>query len=400
MNRSVSFVIIDQSSESIHALETVLQSINSVSIEGEANDFATGYELIKDKKPSIVVLNVSQNEESALKVAEKISAIFPETTLFITSSHSNPDLIIRSMRAGAREFLKQPYNKEEIANAIKTYVKHVQQNAPSGEKRGKVISVLGVKGGVGTTTIAVNLAVATAEHTKADVILIDLNLQLGNAALFLNLKSRYSIMDVAKHVNDLDVDLLKEILPRHISGVNLLAGPTRIEDADSISESNFMDILTLLKSQYHYIIIDTNSSFDEVTVKALDESDHILVISNPELTTVYNTRRCLSLFEMMGYDHDKVRLILNRNTSQNGIDKDVVEKTIKYPIFKRIPNQDYNTVIRSINEGKPITLSSPKSKLSESIVDIAHRCNGVVVQPDEEKKGKKPLFKSLLKQRS
>ena len=397
MERTASIILIDANAESTQALKVLLKSMPSVTIEEETTDLATGYELISRNKPAIAIINLSPEEDAALKVAQKIAMNCPDTTMFVTSSESKPELIIRAMRAGAREYLMQPYRKEELASAVKSFFRSQQQNHKAAGKNGKIISVFGVKGGIGTTTIATNLAVAIANHTKKETILIDLNLQMGNTALFLNLKPKYSILDVAKNIQDIDIQLLKDTMPKHSSGLNLLPGPSRIEDSESFTESNLFEILTLFKSIYDYIVIDTNNVFDEISIKALDESDHVLVISSPDLPTVHNTKRCLSLFKMMGYSREKVLLVLNRHTPYDGIDLDDIEESMNYPIFKKIPNHDYVSVIRSINEGKPITMRMPDSKLSACFMDIAKNFNGAISETEMKPKEKKRFLKSLLK---
>ena len=167
---------------------------------------------------------------TGLGLAEKIIRSAPRTTLFVTSSDKNPDIIIKAMRSGAKEFMRQPYDRDEMTGAFRKF-RMSDPGSGDGVSHGRIVSVFGMKGGVGATTIAINLAVNLAGHTKRKVVLVDLNLQLGNAALFLNIKPKYSIVDIAGGIEEIDPVTVKGILPRHESGMYLLSGPPRPEQA-------------------------------------------------------------------------------------------------------------------------------------------------------------------------
>ena len=261
------------------------------------------------------------------------------------------------------------------------------------------ITVFGAKGGIGTTTIATNLAVSLSEHTKKDVIIVDLNLKFGNAALFLNVKPRYSIIDVAKNISNIDIKLLKNSLPKHASGVSLLASPLNLEESESINSDHVEQILGLLRDMFDYVIIDSNGDFDEVNIKAFDESDTILTISNLELPCIYNTKRSLGLFQRMGFNQDKVLLILNRYSANNGFTNDALEKSFEYPTFWRIHNQPYSNILNSLNQGIPISQMMPRSKLSTNVFELACKLNGEDKENPKNNniKNSGTLFKKFLK---
>lgn len=396
MEKQTHIVTIDLDENSNRVVQAILQEIPDVKVHAEIQDLAKGFDLIKSVDPSIVILNLYPfGEQPVFDIAKKITHNFPEITLFILSRQTDSKVVIRAMRAGAREFLSQPVNKDELINAVKTVIMARRQSLPDKNSKGKILTFFGASGGVGTTTLVTNTATLMAEHTKKDVIVIDLNLQFGSAALFLNMKTKYSILDVANNIDNIDVTLLKTMLPKNSTGVSLLAGPSEIEDAEAITGNHIEQVLTLLKNIYDYIIIDTNRVFDDVTIKALDESENILIVSGLDVPTIYNTKRCLDLFKKIGYSREKVLLVINRYSSIFAdVDLTTVkEKLFDYPIYWRIPNQDFKSVITSINKGIPISQMMPNSELSQNLVKMIKNFNGSIL-PEEGKteKGKKLPF--------
>jgi pilus assembly protein CpaE len=336
----------------------------------EATDMKTGYELVRGRKPSLVFVNLLPSADQAMKTVDKITLNTPQTSLLVTSSETDPEVIIKAMRAGAREFIKQPLDRAELLEALKSIRR--KNSSPTGKKtEGKILTVFGAKGGVGTTTIATNLAVNLAQNIGKRVVVVDLNLQLGNAALFLNVDSNYSLVDMASNMEDLDHLSLLDALPKHTSGVYLLKGPHRPEEAELIKGSHLEHILIFLKTVFDYIVIDTNNILDEFTIRALDESDSIFVVFTDDLPAIYNTKQCLETFMKMGYGQEKLFLTMNRDGSKKGISLKELEKSLNYPLFWRVPNEDYPLVVSSVNQGIPISTMKPHSKLGKSFKNLA-----------------------------
>jgi len=397
MDKNIKIILINLDDNASKSIKDIIKELPNVEIVDETSDILNAFDLIKNANPNIAIINLYQAEEKCLNLAKRISSNLPDVTLFLSSLQAYPEIIIRSMRSGAREFIIQPFKKDELITAIKTYIEFREKSTNGKGRDGKMISVFGVKGGVGVTTIATNLAYSLKKKSNKDVILVDFNFKLGNAALYLNIKPKFSIMDVALNLNNIDGERLKKSLPKHSSGFSLLPGPLRLEDSESIKGVQIEKILSLLKNLYDFIVIDTNREFDDVNIKALDSSDLILAIANVEIPTIYNAKSCLDLFKRMGYNQDKVRLILNRFTSQNGFNPATLEKTIEYSIFYKFPNQTYANVIESINQGTPITQMMPKSKLSISFDDLISKLNGTLSVQDISPKNSKGLLKKLIK---
>lgn len=396
MVEEISVVIIDSDAETRDSLKEMLRKVANTTVKGEAVDAGDGYELVREIKPHVVILDVSI--DPSLKLAENISHNFPQTLLLVTSLNSEPNLILRAMRCGAREFLPKPVNEDEFLNAFKTVIRFHSQKKTGDKKSCKLVTVFGAKGGVGTTTTAINLAVNFAAKNQNSVILLDLNFQLGNSALFLNLKPNYSITEIVYNIDEIDARLFKDTLPQHSSGVSLLSGPYKIEEAETIHASQLEKLLTLLKSMFDYIVIDTHKFFDEFTMKALEESDNILVLFTADVPSMYNTRRCLDILQRMGYDENKVKLIANRCTVTDEMELEEFQKTINYSVFWKIPNQDYDTIKKSINLGKPLSEMASRSKASVSFRDLSYHLGGVEMIPENgfESNEITKLFKKII----
>jgi len=383
MAENIAVLIIDADADSLRAAKGLMADIGWVTIAGESSDPSQGLEMVRKIRPDVVFLNLYPGADQLLGLAEKIMRSAPRTTLFVTSSDKDPDIIIKALRSGAKEFLRQPFDKDEMTGAFRKF-RMSDQGSGEGASHGRIISVFGMKGGVGTTTIAINLAVNLAQQTRKRVVLVDLNLQMGNAALFLNIKPKYSIVDIAGGIEEIDPVTVKGILPRHESGMYLLSGPPRPEQAELVRENHLDRILMVLRSMFDFVVIDTTNVLGELALRALDESEIILAVLTDDLAAIYNARQCLDIFDRMGYGEDKVRLVMNRGFSNRGISSQDVEKSIDYPVFWKIPNEKYPTVLSSLNQGIPISTFKPHSKLSGSFRDLANHLNSEFY-PDEGK---------------
>lgn len=392
-------LIIDLDANSNRSLSPLLNEIQDVEVQVESRDMEKGIPLIRKFHPVLVILNLYPSEDPGLEFAKKITRNFPGITLFVTARKMSSTVILNAMRAGAREFLIQPINKDELITAVKKTLQAQKEPSSDPWSRGKMITVFGTKGGVGTTMIAANVASSLARHTKTNVVVVDLNFQFGDTALQLDVKTRYSILDVANHFDQIDLSLFRDMLPKGSDGVSLLNGPLQIEEAESITGNHVENILTMLRNSFDYTIIDTTHVLDDVTVKAMDESDHVLLIAELDVPTIYNTTRCLELFQKMGYDREKVLLVLNRYDLLDKMELMAMENLLNYPIFWRLPNQDFHSMMSSINTGVPISKMMPNSKLSQNLFEMAKMFNGsVAAKPTRpEKHPKLGLLQKIIK---
>jgi pilus assembly protein CpaE len=290
-------------------------------------------------------------------------------TVIVVSASKDSELILKAMRAGAKEFVLDSDHEE-----LKLAVRSQAQPSEQVEGTGSIVAVFGAKGGVGSTTIAVNLAGALQDLGQR-VCLLDLDLHLGDVLSFMDVAGNYSITDVLANMARLDRDLLSSSMTRHASGVNVLAQSGKMEEAEHIKGHDITNLLNFLKKNYDKIIIDGVRGFDEVSLAALDASQSLLMVLTQDVPAVRNGQRCLELFSRLGYDQTKVKLILNRYQKSSKITLDVIAETLKVPVAHAVSN-DFVSVIDAINRGLLLKDAAPRARLTQDIQSLAPLVSG------------------------
>lgn len=371
MSDSISVVIIDSEVESTNRMVKYIKNLGDhVSVEGTASDFDAGFELIHKKRPTVAIIEAGKDVEEAMKRVGTVLGRFPKVSVFVTSDSKSSDSILKLMRAGVTEYFLRPVSETDLASALQKLGRlWVVKPSPEAET-GRIYSVFSPKGGVGATTIAINLAAGIYEATKKPTILIDLDLNSGDVSVFLNLKSTYTISDVTSNITRLDRSFLQGVITKHESGIYVMAEPQRVEDGVSISGADLRKVMALLKTMYSYIVVDTESVFDERTMTTVEMSDVVLLACIMSLPGIKNIQRHLNYFNKQGYGRDKVKLIVNRYVKKGNIKLDDAEKVLNYPIFFSIPN-DYNSAMTCLNKGEHLGKCAPRSSLNESIKELS-----------------------------
>jgi pilus assembly protein CpaE len=327
-------------------------------------------------RPAVVIVGFEQDDE-ALDLAAKLAELCPDVTLFVTAGEESGDLVKRAMRAGAREFLSRPPAPLEVQEALRRLVHQRAQARTPHRSTGEIIAVFGAKGGLGATFVATNLAVLLAALGGRRAAIVDLDLEVGDVATFLNVKAEHSILDLAGATNGLDVPLVEAALATHPSGLRLLAQPEDQADADRIAAPDVGQVLTRLKTLFEFVVVDTNRRFEERTLEALDLADHILLLVALDLPTIRNARRAVEVFRRLGHI-DRLKLVLNRHRSTRGSDR--LERSFGFPIYWRLPD-DYSTAISSINAGVPATEVGADTDLARALRGLAERLAGRAAAP-------------------
>lgn len=377
-------------------LKKFLIGMERVWLEADCSRYEFFNDIVDQTTPDVAVIDIDSDEEKALQLVESLSQSHPECGVIVVSRRTDGQLILRAMRSGAREFLNSPVSIDELVAAL-------DRVAVSGEggKRsnsGSIISVAGASGGVGTTSIAVNLATALAQDPERSVALIDLDLALGDADVFLDMIPDFTLLDVAQNITRLDLALLRKSLTKHETGVYLLPRPVQIEDSVNISDEDFKRVIGLLKASFTHLVLDLSKSYSRLDLAALESSNHILLLTQLDLPCLRNVVRLLTSLETYDNLVDKVHVVVNRS----GLDKTQIssqkaEETIDREIFWRIPN-NYGVISECRNNGVPLIKIAPKAAITHSVNELAQRLSGdqPPVKEETAKKEKKSTWLPFL----
>ncbi|MGB2697389.1 MAG: AAA family ATPase [Candidatus Zixiibacteriota bacterium] len=363
-------LVIDSDNSNRELLKKNLDQIEDVELASEVKSLDESSKAVRETTPDIVILELTKDSRKTLEWIQRTKLEFPEINIFVASDEKTSELIISEMRAGAQEFLSRPIDAKELKEAIHKVFKIKEQLKAHTPESGRIISVFSKKGGLGVTTIAVNLGIALSQVTKKKATLIDLDLQLGDVTNFLNLSPEYNILDACNPNDEVDGVKLQSCMTRHKSGIFVLAEPKNPLHSNNISSSQINQILGHLQSMFSYVIVDTPHMLDSKTLEAFELSDHILVVTVPNIPSVRATKKTLAALRDMGYGPDKVKVIVNRTSKRDKITTDEISKALHYPVSWNIPN-NYKDAIESVDSGVPLVHNKGGSNVAKSILGLA-----------------------------
>jgi pilus assembly protein CpaE len=304
---------------------------------------------------------------------------------FLTSPRLEPELLLQALRAGVKEFFSQPINKEEVRTGL---LKFRDRRGPlhqkgAGEKRGKIIHFISSKGGVGTTTIAVNLAASLCESNgSSSVALVDMNLPFGQIPLFLNTKSSFNWGEVSRDISRVDETFLRGILSRHPSGVCVLPSPASLDDMHVESPETIEKLLSLMRNLFDFILVDGGQRLDDVSLRILQMSDTVFMVTVLNVPCLTNAKRLLWTFQKLGFPpREAIRIIVNRYQKKSSISLKEAEEAVSEKIHWLVAN-DYHSTMSAINLGKTISEVAFGSEVSKSLRELA----GTFLSQDQKKR--------------
>jgi pilus assembly protein CpaE len=340
-----------------------------------AADGAEGFRSWGADSPNLILLDVMLPKLDGYQVATKIRAEEGSTAhvpIIMLTAEREVEQKVRGLRAGADDYLIKPFHPAELLARIKSLLARFAPNdALVGRPPlGRIHVFYGAKGGVGTTTIAINAAIGLHRELGRKVCLVDGNLQFGDHRVFLDLGlDRKSIVDVVT-APSMDIDLIKQVLVKHDSGIDLLLAPPSPETAELVGQDHMPLILDHLRTLYDYVLVDIDKKLDEVNLRILDAADTIFVVMTADLSCLKNVRLVLETIANLGYEQDKVRLVLNRSNAFTGISVKNAEGALKRTIDHQIVNE-YRGAISALNSGAPFMFTKADSLLGRSLLDFA-----------------------------
>ncbi|WAC06794.1 MAG: AAA family ATPase [Thermodesulfobacteriota bacterium] len=331
-----------------------------------------GFEILSedDKQPAdLLIFEVGTDTDHDFHVIQSLLQSEAVTDIFLTSKKSDQDLLLQSIRIGAKEFFPQPIKDDEVKKALKKF-----REGPQSSKRiklGQLINIMGSKGGVGTTTIAVNLAVSLAEIAASkSVALVDMNMATGETPLFLDLRPGYHWGAISKNITRLDPTFIMNVLSKHSSGIYLFSSPGT-PGHENVSPEAVERLLNIMRRMFDFVVIDSGQLLDLISQKIHQISDTVLLITILTLPCIANTKKIFKIYDFWGYPRKgKVKIVVNRYLKNSQVTLKDAEESFDHSIFWNLPN-DFSTTFAAINQGKVLSAIEPKAEITKKFRRLA-----------------------------
>lgn len=390
VGEKIRVIIVDDIAETRENVSKLLQFESDIDVVGTARTGREGIDLAHETMPDVVLMDINMPDMDGITATETICRENPYSQIVILSIQGDPNYMRRAMLAGARDFLTKPPTVDELTSAVrragilahqeKAKSRPARANVPgaggtdslraSAVTYGKVIVVYSPKGGVGCTTVATNLAV-TLQNDETPVALVDGNLQFGDVAVILNEQGKNSIADLAPRADELDPEIIDEVMLPHVkSGIDVLAAPYRPEYAENISGDQFSRVLNYLKNFYTYIVVDTSTNLEDVTLAAIDLSDILILLTTQDIPAIKNARLFLELADVLSVDRSRILFVMNRFDKRIGITPEKIGDSFKQEIVAVLPEES-RVVLPSINRGVPFMLGDKSRPIARSYITLA-----------------------------
>ena len=333
------------------------------------SDLQDLYSKISADSDSVLIVDLSAEHSKKIDFVAKVCKKSDKCRIIALSDNPSVNLIVEAMRAGAKEFLPVPIIKNEFVDSINKLLSSAEENTL--KSKCKIISVFSNKGGIGKTSLATNLALELAKITKENIALIDLNFQTGDITTFLDLKPSFNISYMLENIDKINETFLLSTLEQYKrTSLYVLADPPYFKQADNIKPVQITKLFNTLKDTFSYIIVDAEASFDGKNIAALDNSDVILLVTVANLPALRNTQRCLELFDKLGYDADKTKIVVNRYMDNDEIKEEDVKKVLSKDVFWKVPN-NYFAIMNAINKGIPVSEINTSTNVAQSYRELA-----------------------------
>jgi pilus assembly protein CpaE len=340
---------------------------------------------VKDSAAQIALIDFDQKPDEAAESAEILHQMFPgKIAIIAVSKHSHEELILQAMRAGCSEFLPCPFDLAQFTDMVGRLQSRFAAVTPESSKdAGSVIALFGVKGGVGATTLAIYLATFLVRQHRKKVLLIDHHYQLGHVCLYLGLtENPYYFDELLRNVDRLDVELLAGFLTRHPSGLDVLPSPDTCAVRYSSSPHEMEQVLAFLRSQYDFVILDSSLETQNVNSAIIDSADEVYLVATPDVAALRDLSRHVENFGLDAKTAPKLRIAINRSSSDDAVSAEQVESAVRFPVAVTIPNS-YSELMHAINAGEPLS-PQRRSEFTTKISKWANRMVHAQSNPETE----------------
>ncbi len=403
----IKVLIVDDIPETRDHLSKLLSFEDGIDVAGDAGSGEEAITKAMELRPDVVVMDINMPGMDGVAAAEIISQRLPTSPIIMMSVHGEAEQLKRSISAGAREFLVKPFSADEFSTSIRQVYERelvrreqVSATMPAapvaapleaadlGEHQ--IIGVFSPKGGAGRTTIATNLALALQRETNGRVCLVDANLQFGDVGVLLNLNPKNRSMLDAVEGGEPDRDITNSVVIDHSTGIRVLLAPPSPEGADLVTPGYLRKMVDYLREAHDFVVVDLPSALNDHSLAIMDAADQIVVLTALEITTIKNVRLFLEVADQLEYDRSKIRLVVNRSDSAQGIRIADVEASIRRSIDGTIVS-DGRLAVLAVNRGVPFVVSHPDGALSRDITKLARTLAGDAIAA-KDKPNKRGLF--------
>ncbi len=388
MSQVLRLAIVDPNDGSRESLKSLLLGMDTVWLEAECSRYEFFADVVAQTDPDVAVVTLDADQEKSLALIQKLKESTPRCNVVAVSATTDGSVILRAMRAGVKEFITAPVTVDELVAAFERLRAQRSSAGTSKSRSCKIVSIAGSGGGVGSTSIAVNLGCALAADENNSVALLDLDIALGDADVFLDTIPEYTLTDVTQNVSRLDFTLLKRSLTKHASGLYLLPRPVQLQDREFITADDLQRVIGLLKATFTHLIIDLSKSYNELDAIALQESEHVFLVTQIDIPSLRNVVRLMMSFAEIEGLKEKTKIVVNRMGMDSGqISIKKAKETIGGDIFWQIPN-DYRVMSEVRNNGIPLLQHAPRANITQSIIGLATALNeDLAVHMNSEKSG-------------
>jgi pilus assembly protein CpaE len=360
-----------------HLMQTVPGAVMVANVDGYSGAEREVGRAGEKARTRICFIDYDQRTEQAIWITEHLHGNYPDVYVFAVSAFTEPDRIIAAMRAGCAEYVVKPIQHQAVMDGL-SRVEAKQKERLRSKVQGKIITLIGAKGGTGVTTLALHLALELSALKKGKCLLVDQHAALGDASLYLGTgRHQYSFFELANNTDRLDQELLQGFLLKHHSGLDLLDSPEDVDAIRQASPSAVEHTLAFLSAVYPFVVVDCPPGLTDVTQACISQSDQIVIVITAELPAVRNAVRYIEHLERLGISPKKIKIALNRHSRRGPLTDDQIEKALGRSISVRIPNA-YSEVIKAINAGEPIT--SDRSDFTQAIHKWATELPGTAPQ--------------------